>query len=234
MPETKLHLDLRTALYLILSAELGERACIGSEQFVYWNARDPRRCVAPDALVKLGAENVRFASWKTWERGTPELAVEIVSESDDDPQSLEDKLLRYHELGVRELVRFDPRATEGARLRVWDRIDDDLVERALDRRAGAESAESTILDGYTWIVAPLGEAEIEAALRLARGAELVPTPGERAEQEAARAAREEQRAKLEAERARAAAANAERERAAREEAERRIAELEAELAKRRG
>jgi hypothetical protein len=31
----------------------------------------------------------------------------------------------YHELGVKELVRFDADAPEGARLRVWDRVDGD-------------------------------------------------------------------------------------------------------------
>lgn len=47
VPETRWH--------VILRLELGSRARIGSDQFVYWNAKDPRRCIAPDAFVKLGA-----------------------------------------------------------------------------------------------------------------------------------------------------------------------------------
>lgn len=167
MPETKLHLTLRTGLYLILARELAARACIGSDQFVYWNAKDPRRCLAPDAFVKLGAPDVVFDSWKTWERGTPELAVEILSESDD----RDDKLDRYHELGVRELVTFDP---GDARVRVWDRIDDNLVERVVE----GKTTPSLALGAY-WVVSALNGVE---GLRLARdadGVDVWPTDKER-------------------------------------------------------
>ena len=102
MSESKLHLELRTALYQILKRELASRACIGSEQFIYWNAKDPRRCLAPDAFVKLGARDEAFTTWKTWERGTPELAVEVLSDHED----WEDRLDRYHELRVRDAWSF--------------------------------------------------------------------------------------------------------------------------------
>ncbi len=202
VPESKLHLKVRTALFLILTRELAARACIGSDQFVYWNARDPRRCLAPDAFVKLGREDEAFASWKTWERGgPPELAVEILSESDD----WEDKLERYHELGVRELVSFDPEST---RLRVWDRVDEDLVERVLDDDTATPC---TTLGGF-WVVAA---ADGTPALRLARdarGKQLWPTPGE-AEAHEAQARRTEHSARV--------------------AAEKRVAELEKKLQKRR-
>jgi len=68
VPENKRHLLLRTALLLLLQRELaGCVAAIGCEQFVYWNARDPRRCLAPDVFVKLGVEDSIFDSWKCWE-----------------------------------------------------------------------------------------------------------------------------------------------------------------------
>jgi hypothetical protein len=163
VPETKRHLEVRTALYLILKRELASKAHIGSDQFVYWNARDPRVCLAPDVFVHLGGPDARFDSWKTWERGgPPELAVEILSENED----WEDKLLRYHELGVRELVQFDL----AGRLRVWDRVDDDLVERETD---GKTSPCLTL--GLQWIVAPL---DGEPALRLAREGKVLPTDAE--------------------------------------------------------
>jgi len=114
VPETKRHLDLRTALYLILKRELAAKAHIGSDQFIYWNARDPRVCLAPDVFVHLGGPDERFDSWKVWERSTPELAVEILSEN----ENWEEKLERYHELGVRELVQFDLTG----RVRIWDRV----------------------------------------------------------------------------------------------------------------
>ncbi|WP_437976092.1 Uma2 family endonuclease [Sorangium sp. So ce295] len=212
VPETKRHLEIRTLLYVVLKT-FADRASIGSDQFVYWSASDPSRCLAPDAFVRLDTPDTPFGSWKTWERGAPELAVEIVSEHDSDPQTWADKLRKYHELGVLELVAFDPDAAPGERLRVWDRIDDDLIERVVE----GERSPCTVLDLH-WVIAPA--AGQPAALRLARtpdGAELVPTPEEAA------------RRRAEAEQARAEA-----EQAARATAERRIAELEAELRRRGG
>jgi Uma2 family endonuclease len=88
--------------------------------------------------VKLDVPDTAFGSWKTWEcGGAPDLAVEIVSPNEGDGVPWTDKLASYHELGVKELVRFDPEAREGERLRVWDRVQGDLIERAAGRdRAG--------------------------------------------------------------------------------------------------
>ena len=132
MPEGKTHLTLRTFLYQLLRFALGPSHSVGSEQFVYWNAADPRRSLAPDAFVKLGVPDAQFGTWKTWEHGAPDLAVEIVSPSETEGADWEEKLRRYLECGVSELVRFDPAAAEGSRLRVWDRVDGDLVERAVE------------------------------------------------------------------------------------------------------
>jgi hypothetical protein len=74
------------AIHFRFAAELALGACIGSEQFVYWNAKDPRRCLAPDAFVKLGKPD-RSVRGRRGERGIPELGVEILSESDDGPTS---------------------------------------------------------------------------------------------------------------------------------------------------
>jgi hypothetical protein len=183
MPETKRHLALRTALYDVLLSRLAPGSSVGSEQFVYWNARDPARCLAPDAFVKLDVPDAPFTSWKTWERGTPELAIEIWSESDDWRGGWADKLERYHELGVRELVTFDADAEPGARLRVWDRVDDDLVERAIE----ADASPCVTLSAF-FVVGAVPGAPV--ALRLAEdagGLTLFPTGREieaRARQEA--------------------------------------------------
>ncbi len=169
MPESTLHLTLRTFLYQLLLFTFGESCCVGSEQFVYWRASDPKTCLAPDAFLKLGAKSGHFDSWKTWERGTPELAIEIVSDSDR--RGWDDKLADYRDLGVRELVRFDAEAESGQRLRVWDRVADDLVERVL----AAEAAESFILRRF-WVI---GDVEGISGLRLAEdatGLRLLPSP----------------------------------------------------------
>src|SRR5262249_23617103 len=109
VPEGYLHLIVRTFLFQLLSFALGPEHSVGSDQFVYWNAAAPRRRLAPDVFVRLGVAQTTFGSWKTWEqRGVPDLAVEIISPNEGDGVLWEDKLSRYHELGVKELVRFDP------------------------------------------------------------------------------------------------------------------------------
>jgi Uma2 family endonuclease len=132
VPEGRRHLKTRTLLFQILELELRGRGSIGSDQFVYWNARDPGVRLAPDVFVGLGIPDEDFQSWKTWERKTPDLAVEIVSPSDTPEGPWQEKLERYHELGVKELVRFDAEAAAGERLHVWDRVEENLLEREVE------------------------------------------------------------------------------------------------------
>ena len=129
VPETQRHLELRTALYQILRRALGAQHSVGSDQFVYYDASDPGACLAPDVFVKLGGGSEEITSWKVWERGTPELAVEIVSRSDAAETPWQEKLERYHRLGVRELLRFEQQAPSP--IRIWDYVDGDLVERKI-------------------------------------------------------------------------------------------------------
>lgn len=182
VPESKRHLEQRTALYQILTLAFRERAQIGSEQFVYWDPTDPRKCLAPDVFVRFGLADEPFRSWKVWERGAPDLAVEILSESDERDRDWNDKLERYRRLGVRELVCFDPEV-DPASLRIWDAVEGDLVERELD----GPVAPSHCLPGC-WRVVP--DAALGHLLRLSRdpeGAELFPTPAEKAQAAAAEA-----------------------------------------------
>ena len=151
VPEGKRHLILRTFLFRLLKFALGDAHSVGSDQFVYWNARDVRRSLSPDVFVKLDVPDTSFGSWKTWEgRGAPDLAVEIISPNEGDGVAWEEKLARYHELGVKELVRFDPEEREGARLRAWDRVDGDLVER----QVAADKTPCGTL-GLHWTVCPV-------------------------------------------------------------------------------
>src|SRR5258705_12254316 len=69
--ESKLHLELCTLLYQVLKLAFSARASIGCDQFVYWDASDPRASLAPDAFVRFGTADERFRTWKVWERGAP-------------------------------------------------------------------------------------------------------------------------------------------------------------------
>ena len=179
VPETQLHLELRTLLYRLLQDHLGLRATIGSEQFVYYAANDPKQCLAPDVFVKQVPSTGDITVWKTWERGAPDVAVEIVSDSDTPELPWQEKLSRYACLGAKQIVRFDPKAKDGARLRIWDRVDETLAEREVI----GDCAVSNVLS-VTWVVAPTAGRPV--TLRIATdeaGTELVPTQVE-ARQEA--------------------------------------------------
>ena len=129
VPESQRHFELRTELYQLLSFHLAERATVGSDQFLYFDASNPKACLAPDVFLKLGTRGPEIESWKTWERGTPDLAIEIASRSDAPDEPWQQKLERYHRLGVPELVLFNHRAAQ--KLRIWDYVDGDLAERKL-------------------------------------------------------------------------------------------------------
>lgn len=172
--EIKRHLENRTALYLTLKDLFAATSSIGSDQFVYFDPTDARRCLSPDAFVKLGVPDQHFRVWKTWERGAPEVGVEIISDADHRDLNFDDKLARYRAAGIREVVRFDADDAERP-IRIWDHVSGDLVERA------AEDPQLRFCNalGLWWVV-----AEDEAygpTLRLARdrdGADRIPTPSE--------------------------------------------------------
>jgi Uma2 family endonuclease len=133
VPEGFDHLVVRTFLFQLLGFALGREHTVCSDQFVYWDASNNKRCVAPDVFVRLNhPQPEHLGAWQTWiTGGAPDLAVEIVSPNDGPGRPWEEKLVGYHQLGVAELVRFDPEAPEGGRLRIWDRVKGDLVERQI-------------------------------------------------------------------------------------------------------
>jgi Uma2 family endonuclease len=242
VPESKRHVELRTLIYEFLSLAFADVAGIGSDQFVYWDPTNPRLCLAPDAFVCFGQKDDLFPCWKVWERGVPQVAVEIISDADASELSWNEKLERYRRLGVSELVWFD-QARPARPLRIWDFVGDDLLERRLLE----PWAQSRHLGGY-WL--PVEHPNGELLLRLSRdphGLVLFPTPAERnaqlfqAEAEARRAEAEAHRAEAEAHRAEVEAHRVEAEARrvaetalrsgteALRAAEQRIAELEAEL-----
>jgi len=170
VPESTRHFRLRTLLFQVLKYAFEDVAMIGSDQFVYWDSSNPRACLAPDAFVRFGTPNADFDSWKAWERGVPQVAVEIISDSDASEASWEVKFERYRRLGVSELVWFDYHTPERP-LRIWDFVGDDLLERRLFE----PRARSQHLGGY-WL--PVETATGDLSLRLSRdehGLELFPT-----------------------------------------------------------
>jgi Uma2 family endonuclease len=160
VPESPVHLRVRTALFLVLDGKLRGKAFVGSEQFVYWDAANPRACVAPDAFVRLGGPLTLPKTFRTWEHGAPHLAVEILSTSDARDRDQVGKLERYRRCGVREVVFFDGE-TDGPVLRIWDWVEGDLVERDM---TDPEASRCVILGAY-WRVEP--DAELGLTLRLA-------------------------------------------------------------------
>ncbi len=194
MPETNRHLELRTALYLILKRELAARATIGSDQFVDHDPTTAKKKLAPDAFVKLDVPHSVFRVWKTWQRGAPDVAVEVVSDSDEGDEDWNIKLERYRAAGIGEVVRFDPDDAEQP-IRVWDHVDGDLVERARPEDGVFECVSL----GLFWVAVP--HPAFVHMLRLSRdhaGRDLLPTP-EEAEQAEARAREAEARARVLAE-----------------------------------
>jgi len=214
VPETQLHFELRTILYLLLSDHLGPARTVGSDQFVYFDADNPKQCLAPDVYVRLAPRGAPIRSWKTWERGAPEIAVEIISDDDRAPEVWSAKLQRYRQMGVAELVRFDPESVSDAKLRIWDRVDGALVEREVHG-----SRAPSLVQDMDWVLAPADGFDL--ALRIATGEGVRQVALTRAEA---------RQAEAEARQAEAEARQAEAE--ARRIAEARVRELEAELAQR--
>ena len=174
VPETNRHLEIRTTLYLILKRELARVATLGSDQFVYWDPRTSKKRLAPDAFVRLGTPHRPFRTWKIWERGAPELGVEIVSDADEGEPDWNEKLVRYRAAGIREVVRFHSDDRE-APIRIWDAVDGDLVERA----SSDPELHACEMLGLWWVV--VEDAAVGPMLRLARdreGHDLLPTPDE--------------------------------------------------------
>ena len=184
------HYDLCRFLYEMLAATVGDAHGVACDMFVYWAPTNPRQCRAPDASLKLGLPQRRLVehpSWKTWELGAPDLAVEILSLSDTRERwTLDENRDAYRDMGVREFVVFDLDAPVGQRLRAWDHIDGDFVERIVeDERTPCLTVSAARGAPFEWCVAPIHE--YRTALRLTEAGVLVPTHQEARAAETARA-----------------------------------------------
>ena len=204
--ESREHRRRLNVLFDSARRELAGRAIVASDQFVYWDATNPRRQLAPDLAVRLGPPVDRLPSWKTWQLGAPHVGVEIVSDADRGEGAFDKKLERYRQAGILEVVRFDDEDRTQP-LRLWDLFDGDLVERKLG------TADALYCDalGLYWVVQD--HPELGPALRLSHDAEgknLVLTPEEVAVAERQAAVAERQAAVAEKEAALARVAELEK------------------------
>ncbi len=194
------HRRASEALASSIERAFGGNALVSSDQFLYWDPTNPKRRLAPDVAVRVGAPAELVTSWKTWERGAPHVGVEIVSDSDASELRFEEKLERYRQAGVAEVVRFD-RDDIQRPIRICDLVEGDMVERDL---TDPEAFHCDALGLYWWLHT---DAELGVTLRLSReqatGA-LVLTPAE-----AERAAKDDERREKEAALARIAELEAE-------------------------
>jgi Uma2 family endonuclease len=187
----RLILELLRPLVETYLAAKGIKAFVGADQFIYFRLGDVRRRVAPDIYVLPNVDpKRRVRSWKTWEEGiAPCFAIEVVS-LDVDKDYIDAPAL-YNELGVDELIVFDPAYEEEPtrfRFQLFRRI----ARRGLVRIevTNEDRIRSKFLGCYLRAVALDGETR----LRLATGSTgdvLVPT--ERDEKEHERAAKEHER-----------------------------------------
>lgn len=219
--ETLLHMLIRTLLFELVRRHLAQRAIralTGSDQFVYWVEGNPHKTVAPDLYVVLGADpNRDVRVWKIWEEGSaPQFALEIVS--DDVQKDYVLAPMRYAEMGVEELVVFDPMDRDGrVRWQLYRRTAaGDLV---LHTSSNDDRIRSAVLDCHLrWVLDPQsGQPRVrlgvgpqgDQLVRTGEEAERAGKEAERAGRQAERVGREAERAGREAERARRLALEAE-------------------------
>lgn len=165
MGQGRRHLHLCQALDQMLRSVCAPEHTVGADQFVYFDASNPKRCLAPDAFVTLGVSDHDFDAYLVWEEGTPTVAFEVLSPSDSPERwTFKEKLRRYQALGVRELVAVFVDGKVGRRLRAWDRIEHDLVERVV-----SNEITPCVTLGLTALVGPVEEYPV--GLRLARDAQ---------------------------------------------------------------
>jgi hypothetical protein len=202
-------------------AEQQRVAHVGADQFIYWEEGKPGSRIAPDVYVLPGIDpDIAIRSWKVWETGVrPSFALEVVG--DDITKDYEDGPALYDQLGVDELLVFDPHASATSRRRIRFQLFRRVGKRGLVR-AFASQGDRVYAKTLGAFVRAIGRDDgVRLRLGLGKtGDTLYPT-----EAEAERAAKEVERTAKEVERA-----AKEVERTARLAAEREVVRLKALLA----
>jgi len=170
----------------------GINAFVGADQFIYWRQHDPHARLAPDIYVLPGVDpRTHVRAWKLWlDRVVPSFAFEIASQ--DWEKDYFEVPARYDELGVRELVIFDPwsdQHPDGVRWQVFRRVGQRGLIRVEASRT--DRVRSKVLGCWLRAVGAGSDMRVRIAVGPG-GEELVPTAeeAERAAKEAAVAAKD--------------------------------------------
>jgi Uma2 family endonuclease len=109
MAETTLHREVMSDLIWGLERRYAgvPDVWVGGNLFFYYEKGKPRKNVAPDVLMARGVRKWKRRIYRLWEEKPPVLIFEITSLSTCDEDTGHKKDL-YEQLGVEELVLFDP------------------------------------------------------------------------------------------------------------------------------
>ena len=112
MGESFLHIDVATDARTVLLLHHADRAdaCVGGNNFVYYEEGNPRAVVVPDVFVVFGVpRRTDRRVFKVWEEGgrVPDFVLEVTSKKTRRNDEGEKKDL-YERLGVTEYWQFDP------------------------------------------------------------------------------------------------------------------------------
>lgn len=113
----RLMIELLRPMLARFLAERGDVAHVGANQFIYGVQFAPTRCIAPDLYVFPGIAQSRVEKvWKLWnEVVVPSFCLEVVS--GDYEKDYVSTPAACAEIGVSEVVIFDPEASAGSELR---------------------------------------------------------------------------------------------------------------------
>ena len=112
MGESFLHIDVATDARTVLLVHHADRAdaCVGGNNFVYYEEGNPRAVVVPDVFVVFGVpKRTDRRVFKVWEEGgrVPDFVLEVTSRKTRRNDEGQKKDL-YERLGVAEYWQFDP------------------------------------------------------------------------------------------------------------------------------
>ena len=110
MGETAFHFKLIFLLYGFLESFYASKkdVTVAANMMVYYDKGNPKKWLAPDIFVCLGAENKLRRTYKTWEEKIfPQIVFEIASDGTFE-NDLGGKRLEYARLGVEEYYLLDP------------------------------------------------------------------------------------------------------------------------------
>ncbi|BAP58181.1 hypothetical protein THII_3884 [Thioploca ingrica] len=109
--ETERHKKQMDLLIYPLTSWLKLRAYVGGNMFIYYSVKQVRYqdFKGPDVFVVLDVPNRERKSWVVWEEGkSPDLIIELLSESTANYDKNEKKQIYQNQLKVSEYYWFDP------------------------------------------------------------------------------------------------------------------------------